>query len=62
MSNVEGRNSIDFYLFKGERLRIERFENIEARQLALELTRKDDHTRAAVKGFIKYLVAHERGQ
>jgi len=53
---------------------IERFEDIEAWQLARDLTRKVyatkndfqdvyDHagrTRAAIRGFIKYLVAYEQ--
>jgi len=47
-------------------MKIERFEDIEAWQLARELTRKVyDHagrTRAAIRGFIKYLLSYEQGQ
>ncbi|RKX61201.1 MAG: hypothetical protein DRP37_04265 [Thermodesulfobacteriota bacterium] len=55
-------------------MKIERFENIEAWQLARELTGRVyglnfrmyiDHagrTRAAIRGFIKYLLAYEQGR
>jgi len=47
-------------------MKIERFEDIEAWQLACELARFNDvyeqarRTRAAVRGFINYLKKYER--
>ena len=43
---------------EGKRLKIERFENVEFQDVYDHAGR----TRAAIRGFIKHLIAYEQGQ